>query len=263
MKTIFRDIKLSNKRIKKNAAVIGRTKSILYEVLPHGTELSINVQGIELVVRCGTPDLYVAIESITGEYMFLRDYLPRDYDGVIIDAGAYIGSAAIVFANLFPKARIICIEPSTDNFRMLRRNTALYSNIEIRKVALVGSRAGSLSLRNRGTGEWGFTVVDRPIDNVDAVALERVDTIDIATLLAGFSGKVGFLKLDIEGAEKEVFQSTSILLSELPYVFVELHEHITSGCVSSFEKFSVAREIRKFGGEKYLSIKKDITLGQN
>ncbi|MEJ8311584.1 FkbM family methyltransferase [Agrobacterium larrymoorei] len=260
MKTIFRDIKLSNKRIKKNSAVIGRTKSILYELLPRGTELSVNVQGIDLIVRCGTPDLYVAIESITGEYTFLCDYLPRDYDGVIIDAGAYIGSAAIVFANSFPHARIVCIEPSKNNFGLLQRNTALYSNIEIRKVALAGSHEGPLSLRNRGTGEWGFTVIDRPIDNVDAVAIEQVDTIDIGTLLADFSGKVGFLKLDIEGAEKEVFQSTSVLLSEVPYVFVELHENIVSGCVSSFEKFSFARDIRKFGGEKYLSMKKDITL---
>jgi hypothetical protein len=37
----------------------------------------------------------------------------------ILDLGAYAGYAAVWFANRFPDAEIVCVEPSPANFRML------------------------------------------------------------------------------------------------------------------------------------------------
>ena len=58
----------------------------------------------------------------------------------IIDAGANIGFASVYFANKFPKARILAIEPEKDNFEILVKNAAPYPNIEPLRGALWGEK---------------------------------------------------------------------------------------------------------------------------
>ena len=48
---------------------------------------------------------------------------------IIIDCGANIGLASVYFANKYPGALIIAIEPEPSNYEMLIKNTANYSNI--------------------------------------------------------------------------------------------------------------------------------------
>jgi hypothetical protein len=47
-----------------------------------------------------------------------------EIDGTIIDAGANIGMASMYFSVHFPRATIYCIEPSPENFRVLKMNLA-------------------------------------------------------------------------------------------------------------------------------------------
>lgn len=47
---------------------------------------------------------------------------------VIVDAGANIILSSLFFANQYPAAKIIAIEPRAKNFGLLQRNTALYPN---------------------------------------------------------------------------------------------------------------------------------------
>lgn len=55
---------------------------------------------------------------------------------VIVDTGANIGLAAIFFANWYPEARIIAVEPDSSNYETLRKNIAPYSNIVAVRAAL-------------------------------------------------------------------------------------------------------------------------------
>ena len=50
-----------------------------------------------------------------------------------------MGTAAIVFSEMYPKAKIITIEPSLDNFDILQRNIAKYKNIKAIHGALSAS----------------------------------------------------------------------------------------------------------------------------
>ncbi len=47
----------------------------------------------------------------------------------IIDGGANIGFFALKVKNELPNAKIICIEPDKDNFRILQKNLENYSNV--------------------------------------------------------------------------------------------------------------------------------------
>ncbi len=46
--------------------------------------------------------------------------------------------------------------------------------------------------------------------------------------------KIDILKIDIEGAEREVFDDTSSWIGKVDALIVELHERIKSGCNRSF-----------------------------
>jgi hypothetical protein len=46
--------------------------------------------------------------------------------------------------------------------------------------------------------------------------------------------KVDILKIDIEGAEKEVFTDTSSWIEKVNSIIIELHERMKAGCNRSF-----------------------------
>ena len=88
--------------------------------------IKISIQNSDIWIRKNTTDLQVAIESLTGEFNVLKDYIDKDFSGVIIDAGGYIGSATLALRNLFPQAKIICLEPSEKNFQILQKTEVVH-----------------------------------------------------------------------------------------------------------------------------------------
>ena len=137
------------------------------------------------------PDLRVARKLVDGAFHeAIRAAKPLQY-GLIIDAGGYIGTAAIAFANAFPDALVISLEPSRHNFEMLRKNTKHLPNVIALNEAL-GSRVETATLSDRNTGEWGFTVVKNPLDCPAPQALHDTLTTTIPQLLRAV-GKGGII----------------------------------------------------------------------
>ena len=85
------------------------------------------------ILRAGTSDVNVFEQIfVNREY----DFKLHNYPGLIIDGGANIGLASIRFANKFPRAEIIAVEPDNSNFEMLIKNTANYENIRLIKSGI-------------------------------------------------------------------------------------------------------------------------------
>jgi tRNA G46 methylase TrmB len=89
-------------------------------------------------------------------------FIKREYDvsvkqdpKVILDAGANIGLASIYFANRFPDAKIIALEPEESNFSLLKKNVLPYKNI-IPIHAALWNKNEEISLVDPGLGNWGF-----------------------------------------------------------------------------------------------------------
>ena len=94
--------------------------------------------------------------------------------------------------------------------------------------AALWSENTTIHLIDPGAGAWGFmTEPAGEGHTILAITVDRlmsdhgIDHIDI-------------LKVDIEGAEKEVFADTSAWIDRVDSIIVELHERLKGGCNRSF-----------------------------
>jgi len=180
-------------------------------------------------LRFGTSDVWVLKEVLLdGEY----DFLPQISPKVIVDAGANIGLTAIFFTNKFPDAIIYALEPEVSNYKILEANVSSYPQIRPFKTALWNQNK-PINLINPDCGHWGFITLDS-----DPTQHKQLGQVDAITLDA-FMGKmnlehIDILKIDIEGAEKEVFESSSIWIGKIGIIMTELHESLRPGCKKAF-----------------------------
>ena len=215
-------------------------------------QVSVNRQ--QIWVRPGTPDLRVAFQSLRSEFDILSDLLPKHFSGIIVDAGGYIGTAALKFAAMYPNATIITIEASSNNFAVLERNVAGWPNIVPINAALHSTEGMSFDLVDRGTGAWGFSIAT---GDAGKPVLESVSTVTLGELKRRFPGMpIGIVKMDIEGGEHALFSSHDDALEQVDALFVELHDRIVPGCTELFHAFSRDRWLLNAGGEKFLSLRR-------
>lgn len=233
---------------------IGISNYLKYRLSPNGQHLKIVIKGHNITVRKGTPDLGIAISCLCGEFDVLRYLFPENFDGIIVDAGGYIGTASIALKEIFPQAKLIIIEPSSDNLEVLKDNVANLQNVKILHGALVGSSEKTMQLNNRGT-ECGFTVVAKPSDKPNASFIQETPAYRLSDLLLE-NEKIGLLKLDIEGGELSLLEHDIKGLKNIDVVFAELHDRIAPGCVDKFLEFSKDRILIKDKGEKFLSVRR-------
>ena len=168
---------------------------------------------------------------IDREYAFHTEKTPE----VIIDAGANIGLASVYFANKYPDAKIIAIEPEQSNFELLKENTSPYPNI-IPVQAALWNRNEEINLVDPGLGKWGFmTDEKKPSGKSPDNVCHTVKALTVDRIIEDYGLKrVNILKVDIEGAEKEVFSDTSAWIGSVDSIIVELHERMKPGCNRSF-----------------------------
>lgn len=152
----------------------------------------------------------------------------------IVDAGANIGLASIYFANRFPDSKIIAIEPERSNFELLATNIAPYKNITGVHAALWHENK-KINLVDPNLGKWGFMTQSGDGLEKFGSTLHEVQGMTIDTLMnqEGLD-HIDVLKIDIEGAEREVFENTSTWIAKVDSLIVELHDRMKPGCSRNF-----------------------------
>ena len=153
----------------------------------------------------------------------------------IIDAGGNIGLAAIYFANKYPNAKIISVEPEKDNFKMCLKNTKNYNNVTSMQKALSNNNDQELYIKDSGLGSWAFTTVSKEDSLPES---NKVLTINIDEILNQNNwDSVDIVKIDIEGAEKELFDSNyEGWIPKTKCIIIELHDRMKKGCSKTFFK---------------------------
>jgi FkbM family methyltransferase len=198
-------------------------------------------------------DLSVAINNLIEEYSFMSiDYSTR---GIVIDAGGFIGTSAIMLSQIYPNLKIISIEPSKLNFNLLLLNVSKYKNIIPMHRALVGNNSTkSIYLHGRKTGNWGFTTISNSkLENRHKH--EKTETVTVNKLLKRHrADRIKFFKVDIEGGEVDLLESSKSWIRKTDIIFIELHDRIHHSCSVIFNEKSFGRLNLKIAGEKYLSI---------
>jgi FkbM family methyltransferase len=144
--------------------------------------------------------------------------LPRS-PRVIIDGGAHIGCASIYFANRFPQATIVAVEPEAANYELARQNLAPYPNVHLVRGG-IWPRDAWLAIKNPRADSWAFRVVEVAENAEGACQGHSIDGLLRRFELEG----ADLVKLDIEGAELEVFAQGSLhWLDRTEAVVIELH----------------------------------------
>jgi FkbM family methyltransferase len=175
----------------------------------------------------------VYLRMDTSDFCAYRDVLvfkSKSYDPrisgfsphTIVDVGAHIGMASILFALEFPKARIIAIEPERANFAALIRNTAPYKAITAIQAAL-WREDGEVTLGASNAHPKGaYQIVENGPLRVRAI------TMDTMMCETGINS-IDLLKVDMEGAEVEVFESCP-WIRNVRVLAIELHDRVRPGC---------------------------------
>lgn len=186
-----------------------------------GLRLGDRVQQVS--VRPYAGDIFVLYEVLAlKSYEIPEMCAPPAQVRTIIDCGANIGITALYMAARYPNAKIVCIEPDPHNFELLERNTRHETRIVPVQAALVGEVQGPIYL-TQDAPAWGNQLSskkgNRAAIKVDAVTIDQIraeydiDFIDV-------------LKVDIEGAEEDVFARPDFL-SKVHFIVIELHNAYT------------------------------------
>ena len=216
--------------------------------------ITVKIGGILVTVRTKTPDLEVAISCLCGEFNSLCAAVPNLRHRLIIDAGGYIGTAAIAFAKRYPKSKVVTLEPNKANYEILVKNTAAWSNIIAMNAALA-PEPGVSTLYNRGTGEWGFTLIEKAADRPTA-PIESVQCITVDQIVGQTgSGGIDILKIDIEGGEHALLSHNTGWINKTTGICIELHDRIVPGCSEVWHAATEGRNNFASDGEKQISLK--------
>jgi FkbM family methyltransferase len=176
-------------------------------------------------LRAGTSDLRAFEEVILSEvYNVDLNFTPS----FIIDCGANIGLASLYFKWKYPNTKIVAIEPEPSNFKILDRNISYYyPDIEGLMTGVWNKRAWLSVSDEFNRGKWGFTVIELP-ELTDKV----VRSVTVGELLKKYQRtEIDILKMDVEGAEKEIFEANyEDWLPHTKVILIETHDRFKKGC---------------------------------
>lgn len=160
-----------------------------------------------------------------------REIVASGLQPLIIDCGANIGASVTWLSARYPEAHIIAVEPAGENFDLLRRNCAGL-DVDLR-LAGISSTDGRAYLYNPSGTPMDF----RTTSDQRGVEIELVS---IGSLLASkpASAYTPFLlKIDIEGAEKNLFDGDTDPMNRFPLIILEPHDWLMPGQQTSQEFF--------------------------
>jgi FkbM family methyltransferase len=185
-----------------------------------------------VIGRYGTSDLAVFEQIfIREEHRWARKICARLADMLILDCGANVGFSAIYFLRLFPLATVIAVEPDEENFAILNMNLEHRTPRVLAMRAAVWSQNTMLRFSDEAfrDGQHWARRVCLPQNGVTG----SVTALTIADLLAcSDKPRISILKMDIEGAEAEVFSAdTSSWLPKTDAIAIELHDDTAFGNV--------------------------------
>jgi FkbM family methyltransferase len=160
---------------------------------------------------------YPQSQRLMGDYQSAID---RGEQPLIIDCGANIGLATVWFARALPLARIVAIEPDQDNLDVLKKNVAPYGERITVLHGGIWSKPGHVRIENPDAGSASFRVTDCHETMPGAV---RTYTIPEICRQMGVE-RPFVVKLDIEGAQGEVFSQANEWVGDTSMLVLELDD---------------------------------------
>jgi FkbM family methyltransferase len=163
-------------------------------------------------------------DQVVFEQIFIHRHYDLPLDAIrpvrlIVDAGAYTGLSTVFFADKYRHARVIAIEPDPTSFALLLRNTAQHENVTAVNAALWFEPARLTLGTGRDQGAWSVRATPAAADQ------PAVRSITMGEVIERYCGEaeIDLLKLDIEGAERDVLAHSSGWIERVRAIAAELH----------------------------------------
>ena len=183
----------------------------------HNENREIIVEGIPMTVF-GSPELIS--DAIVRDNRFWEHHIFEQWvqhfpqNGLMLDIGANIGNHSLMFHKSFPYLKIWAFEMSYSNFILLYKNILPYSEIKCFNVALSDSvkLISYKDSENNNNGGIAVHRIDEGRHNQVTISLDSLNILE----------KVSFIKIDIEGHEKFVYEGMrNLLLRDKPLIWAE------------------------------------------
>ena len=236
---VILDRKASNEKIPLNLPIHGEQIIAIGGVsfTPHQISIHAPPSMTPIHLRMNTSDLptfYQVFSLLEYDIEF-----PNELK-VIVDLGANIGLAAAYLKGRYPDAIILCVEPNKENYQMLQQNiagldgvTAIHAAVwpVLGRLEVVDTDASGKPL-----GFWGAQT--RPVSG-DAQSADAKPSDVLAITIGEIMRRNGFkkidlLKVDIEGAELELFSENTLeWLPHVESIVIETHDRFKPGSTAA------------------------------
>ncbi|HEX4372501.1 MAG TPA: FkbM family methyltransferase, partial [Puia sp.] len=199
-------------------------------------DLIIKTKGLYRIRNKKLGSFFFLRPNISDKAIFQQVFLEEQYKLItsivtdakyIIDAGGNVGLAARYFHIHYPGAKIISIEPDQNNIIYLQKNVN-NNDLIIPVKAALWYKSGKVNISNPEESPSGFMVEERSEGNIDSFS--------VTDMLEQYKFPyVDILKIDIEGAEKELFENNAdTWLPKVKSIIIELHDNYKQGSAKAF-----------------------------
>jgi FkbM family methyltransferase len=139
----------------------------------------------------------------------------------IFDLGANVGFTSIYFEKEIKDAKIFALEPNADNFIQLTKNTKEFKNIIPLNLAIWGHET-QLELLNLNAEDWAKSYKENLKGD------QGIKALTISQLINQYKlNTIDILKIDVEGAEDEIFKADVSFLNQTKLIALEIHDDKT------------------------------------
>jgi FkbM family methyltransferase len=162
---------------------------------------------------------------------------------VVLDLGAYSGLTSILFAEAVGKmGTVIAVDADQRNIECIKRNLSNYKRHFGKNISLL---EGAVWEHNNGLefsceGNMGSSAAS--IVGNKRGSVSKVPSFTLSSIANLFKlQRVDFMKVDVEGAEKVIFEDKDFFRNFLPKIIIETHivdNMMTTGkCISDLKSY--------------------------
>lgn len=220
---------------------VKRSKARVINPLNRYRGATLEVQGRVVHLRGFRTSDYEVFYQIFGftEYEDLCRFLKiNDSEApafVFLDCGANIGLASAYMQIQFPNSVFVGVEPSQENLDLARQNMN-YDKVFLRALTSKNGNKVKLFSPTKENVEWALRTKEDAEGEIETLNLEA-----LLEELIPWRELPYVLKVDIEGAEFDVFRNASAeVLHQFDMIIVEVHDFVD-------ESNSLVRHICSFG----------------
>jgi FkbM family methyltransferase len=181
------------------------------------------LEGMKIIMRGNKSNDIHVFSEIWLDNAYLKWGIDLYEDCNVIDIGSHIGLFALQIISKQQNSNLLCYEPNSENFQILKENIAI-NNLKQVKIfhKAVSSKNGEIELNINENDSSGHSIkkLSTKKEKIESISFERI-------LEENNLHGCDLLKLDCEGAEYDIlFSIPKDKLKKIKQICLEYHKFI-------------------------------------